>query len=354
MRAVWKLPCISLVLPLAYTFTILFFFLPSRKLGGHGYNNVTHTEEPWIRSTSGIDSIIFIALGPAAISSSLLYALSSLREQGLWDGPVHVIVQDEGDLNCLASHLRQSVTTIVAPSGSRDDGTATDVNGGAGRTGEAMNAKLMKMKLLDLLPPSLERVLYIDCDIITQRPLGGFLDMVRREWDKVDKETAKTVAPGSNGTHNNAVDSRSTVPSTLLIFPDAGGHTIPLCRGCDLGHSGVVGLARSHSKVCLQLWNDAFMGSGSGETGTDTDQAALGMALRKDSGCKARWLDRRHLHFMKDPFVVWGMRGTSTFGHYTSLLHPERLSRWSRKNYERTLGRSFEEWGEGAIKECAF
>lgn len=78
-----------------------------------------------------MDSIVFIALGPAARSASLLYALSSLREEGRWDGPVHVIVEREGDLDCLSSHLRSGVTTIaVVPPDARDGG-----GGGGGEGG---------------------------------------------------------------------------------------------------------------------------------------------------------------------------------------------------------------------------
>ncbi len=336
--------------------------------------------QPRIQSALGADSIVFIALGPAARSASLLYALSSLREEGQWDGAVHVIVEHEDDLDCLSTYLRQSVTAIaIAPpssGGGADDGG--DKPGGA----LVNNAKTAKMKLLDLLPPSVERVVYVDCDVVTQKPLGPFLDAVAQAWEELDRTAAANPAAAENGPLTARPSSRPADgqpsrlqggrvtegstgggggggdrdrPSTLMIFEDAGGHTVPVCWGCDRAHSGVVALARGHSERCLELWHDAFRGggSGSGNKGTATDQEALDVALREGSGCRAHWIDRRHLSFMKDAFVMAGLTRRSTFGHFTGLLHPQGLGKAYRRFYEGALGRGFEEWGRGEIEACA-
>lgn len=431
---------------------------------------------PRIQSATGVDSIVFVALGPAARSPSLLYALASLREEGLWDGPVHVIVEHEDDLDCLSSFLRQGVSTIVAGGGGsgsgggwaglsgnaaadgkagkyvpdtrsasmadidagevwangpvrRDPGLvplgevgdsvgedAEDNLSGEGEAGGvvAVNAKMVKMRLLDLLPDSVQRVVYVDCDVITQRPLWEFLQAVAREWNEVDAQKAvreraeisaaaqipdealslsvdsfhlrargrgspeavgavgEAAPPSSiysrpnigsvdnadqrNG-HNSNYDGihrrHHAQPSTLIIFPDAAGHTVPVCSGCDTAHSGVVALARGHSELCLELWRDAFSGNGGMEPGTATDQEALDIALRKGSGCEARFLDRHHMHFMKDLFVMAGLTSKSTFGHFTGLLHPERLNSQYKRYYAKFLGRSIEDWENGVIKACA-
>lgn len=415
MRAGWRCPCISLALLLTYVVGSLLLLCPPLDPVGTSPN-----WGPRILSTTGADSIVFVALGPAARSASLLYALSSLREEGHWDGPVHVIVEHEDALDCLSSYLRQPVTIIVAPGSDglpaadgdgvtgivADDGsvgagaggiaagTAGSAVGGVGdgRTGDrnmgvAISAKMAKMKLLELLPASVQRVVYVDCDVITQRPLGSFLAAVGREWSEIDRNTAssevaladgvdgrpatglhasspslsagargrtmKGLRPAVDRDGDKGIDARDNGPSTLILFPDAGGHTVPVCGGCDMAHSGVVALARGRSERCLQLWHDAFMGDGGEGTGTDTDQEALDIALRKGSGCEARWIDRHHMHFMKDPFVMAGLTRTSTFAHFTGLLHPERLSGFHRRHYEWFLGRSFDEWGEGVIKACA-
>ena len=407
--------------------------------------------QPRIRSASGADSIVFVALGPAARSSSLLYALTSLREEGRWDGAVHVIVEHEEDLDCLSSYLRQSVTTIaIAPpslserrgrglepeiagdvgpalgatGGSTetvgemrsagaeaevrgagtaavmesvsigDAGGATGAgDGGRGKPGGVVvnNAKMAKMKLLDLLPPSVERAVYVDCDVITQRPLGPFLDSIAQAWNTLDRKAEEEAASAATAVakkgpattersertasrlrsrlREESAADRPALPaassgdktsrplplssSTVIIFEDAAGHTIPVCRGCDTAHSGVVALARGHSERCLELWHDAFQGGSGERQGTATDQEALDVALRPGSGCEARWIGREHLSFMKDVFVMAGLTRTSTFGHFTGLLHPEKLGTVYRRFYEWALGRGFEEWGQGEIEACA-
>lgn len=426
MRAGWRCPCVSLAILLTYVVGSLLFLCPPLDPVG-----TSASWGPRIRSMPDVDSIVFVALGPAARSASLLYALASLREEGHWDGPVHVIVEHEDALDCLSSYLRQPVTIVVASgagSGAVTDGGSVGAGAGAGaglgagvavegsggvgvgvdvgvdagvgvsdgvgdrNMGVVVNAKMVKMRLFDLLPPSVERVVYVDCDVITQRPLGAFLAAIGREWGQVDSAAAAataaaaaaaaTVEGGSTverhpapsppvslrphkgrgmeglssvptSTSNGVVGSSASGPSTLLIFPDAGGHTVPVCSGCDMAHSGVVALARGRSELCLQLWHDAFLGGGDGGAGTATDQEALDIALREGSGCEARWIDRHHLHFMKDPFVMAGLTRTSTFAHFTGLLHPERLSKHHRRHYEWFLGRSFEEWGKGEIRTCA-
>ena len=121
MRARWRCPCVSVAFLLAYGLSSLLFLSPPPSPVGSvtGAADTSATLGPMIRSAAGVDSIVFIALGPAARSASLLYALSSLRVRGRWDGPVHVIVEREGDLDCLSSHLRNGVTVIavVPPDG---------------------------------------------------------------------------------------------------------------------------------------------------------------------------------------------------------------------------------------------
>lgn len=367
---------------------------------------------PRIRSTAGVvDSMVFVALGPAARSMSLLYALESLREEGRWDGPIHVVVDEEGALDCLQSHLRQRVSIVVAPRSApstaatgnthgrgaqllQEEEEATggsEAGGGLGgllaggrdgisnglnsNRGEAVvNAKLAKMKLLDLLPQSIQHLVYIDCDVITQQPLGSFLAAIGGIWSEVDtfetewgadnytvEEQSSPPPPSSHlfsSPHDRGEMAEtprlpSGPPSTLIIFPDAAGHTIPLCWGCDVAHSGVLALARGRSERCLQLWQDAFVGGEEASKGTATDQEALDIAIRESSACKAIWVDRRHLRFMKDPFVMAGFTRTSTFAHFTGLLHPEKLARIYRRKYEWFLGRNFEEWGAGVIEACS-
>ncbi|CAM9507588.1 unnamed protein product [Discosporangium mesarthrocarpum] len=247
----------------------------------------------------------------------------------MWTGSVHVVVDDEQALRCLPSSLTDTFSLVVA----NMTGTEREVGGG----GTIVQAKLGKTHLLDLLPQHLRRVLYVDCDVITQRPLDDFWKSLNTVWEEEEMEIASAES-----------SFRST--SSMFIFHDAAGHTIPFCAECDKAHSGVVGLTRGRSEKCLRLWREAFIA-----TGAKTDQEALDSVLEEEDGCSVRWLNWRHMRFMKDIFVVGGMIGKRTFGHFTSLLHPERLSPVHRRHYNQALGRSFEEWGSngGTISGCA-
>lgn len=326
----------------------------------------------WSPQTPIVDSIVFIAVGPASQSTSLLYALQSLREEGEWTGPVHVIVEHENDLDCVSKSLGNPPIPIVADMAALENAPSSP-NGGqdAGSSkGAIAHAKMAKMQLLDLLPGDIKRVLYMDCDILVERPIRPFLELMGREWAKLGNETAKLAGSTAGQTPSDAAlqpvgGTRGIVrdrgvqelaTSSLLIFPDAGGHTMPLCSGCDKAHSGVVGLERGRSERCLRLWLKEFAGDkGTGKTGTSTDQEALDLVLKKGTGCEARWLDTHHIRFMKDIFVVMGFVKKRTFAHFTGLLHPERISRTHRRHYERELGKSFDEWGSngGALAGCS-
>ncbi|CAM9851895.1 unnamed protein product [Choristocarpus tenellus] len=270
--------------------------------------------KPWA------DTVVFVAMGRAAASYSLLYALQSLRDVGRWEGSVHVVVDDVGKqlIECLPERLTRPLTLVLANTSTEGEGTITQ-------------AKLSKTHLLDLLPQEVRNVLYVDCDVITQRSLEIFWSSLNRTWEK---------ERGKGGS-----------ASSIAIFHDAAGHTVPFCTKCDEAHSGVVALKRGKSELCLQLWREAFLTSG-----VATDQEALDLVLQGEGGCSAQWLSWRHMRFMKDIFVVAGVTRKRTFAHFTSLLHPARLSGVHRRHYSRTLGLSYEyEWGtnEGTFQRCA-
>lgn len=353
-------PCISFGILLIYVVISLLLLSPPLHPVGSGSPDFG----PRIRSAESVDAIVFVALGPAARSASLLYSVSSLREEGRWDGPIYVIVEHEDDLDCLASYLRHPVNTIATAGMADGDEPASRRKG----NGPAVSAKMMKMRVLELLPLSIERVVYMDCDIITTKPVLSFLQEVGRMWREVDRkkemgaigngsrvgasgEVSPHLKGGVGGLPSGEGESGET--STLLIFPDAAGHTVPVCRECDMAHSGVVSLARGHSERCLELWREAFLSGGKDGTGTYKDQEAMDIALQKGSGCEARWIGRNYLHFMKDPFVMLGFTRMGTFAHYTGLLKPHGLSPVHRRYYEWSLGRSSNEWGDREIKACA-
>lgn len=244
-----------------------------------------------------VDSIVFVALGPAARSTSLLYALRSLKEEGEWRGPVHVIVGATEDLGCLMSHLPDADNINIVET-SAETSTVAMGKGGDGSSTIIAHAKMAKMHLLDLLPEALRRVVYIDVDVITQQPIAPFIGMVERRWAELDRADAAAAAKKKAANELRAYthrlgektaatatkrrDGQISPPSTLLIFPDAWGHTVPVCPGCDLAHSGVVGIERGRSELCLKLWLEAFAGDDkSGREGTSTDQEALDYAIRK-------------------------------------------------------------------------
>lgn len=274
------------------------------------HQQLRHRAVPVPLGTKTVDALVLIALGPAARSTSLLYALRSLKEDGGWRGPIYVIVDAQNDLDCLMSHLPNTdhisvlqTQPMVKPVGSNGNAAAAAAAGiSSGKGGYTIaQAKMAKMHLLDHLPKTLQRIVYIDVDIITQRPLAPFIEMVDRLWAEVGSSVVEESSGENKKTERETYTNglvRGGEPaavvrggitmdntpqtSTVLIFPDAGGHTIPVCPGCDLAHSGVVGIERGRSELCLQLWLEAFQGDeGAGRQGTATDQEALDYAIRK-------------------------------------------------------------------------
>lgn len=323
-------PCISLTLLSLYVGCTLYILTSvvresnARRNHNTNFRDVSEGQKKSpapAPAAEAIDSIVFVALGPASQSTSLLYALLSLREEGKWEGPVHVIVKEKGDLDCLMSFLRSDhdVSAVVALSevattdvqrrtlpteagnGATGEGSGHSKGEGGGgdfvtAAGEIVHAKMTKMHLLDLLPKELHRILYVDCDVITQRPIAPFIEAVGREWSRIDNAARPVTDRDSDaGSKSNPKVSDENLPSTILMFPDAAGHTVPICRQCDVAHSGVVAMERGRSELCLKLWLEAYMGDGEkGVKGMATDQEALDHAIRKGNNAAAFPTNFRH------------------------------------------------------------
>jgi hypothetical protein len=100
-------------------------------------------------------------------------------------------------------------------------------------------------------------------------------------------------------------------------FPDAKGHYVGWCAGCEKWHSGVMWLRRGHGERCLEKWRSVLL-SGM----FDTDQQSLDYAENNGSCHHALTLPTRHLLFAKD-YIAMLLTSGQTFIHVTAAGRKE-------------------------------
>jgi lipopolysaccharide biosynthesis glycosyltransferase len=120
----------------------------------------------------------------------------------------------------------------------------------------SFNAKLIKCRLLDILPSSVQKPLYIDSDIIVGHSLESFWKNLDRIWRRND----------------NAVDDVDS-PVAMAMLEDGKAFTAGFCTDCDTWNTGVMSLQRGQSESCLNAWCETLALTGG------TDQAALDKVL---------------------------------------------------------------------------
>jgi hypothetical protein len=182
-----------------------------------------------------VDAVVFVAMGAMASDPMVDYSIASVRKLGKWNGEIYVIT-DAPD--CFSDAVRDyEVKTIEVPPAK-----------------SIIEIKALKPKLMSMVPPHINGVLYMDVDILVTKNLASFFrDMgtmiYTKQLEANRKAGAKTGVPaGSNTLPATTVDSAgSNAVNTLEIDPtfdmaaflDAKGHFVGFCAGCEKWHSGV-------------------------------------------------------------------------------------------------------------------
>lgn len=260
-------------------FIYMFVIVRPRYVSLNG-NELVHV--PIVKSGSKvIDAVVFISMGSMAKDPLVDYAIASLRNAGKWKGDIYVLTDKE---SCFTKAIGEYNIKIVAVPEKKS----------------VMDIKALKPRLLEMVPPHIDSILYLDVDIVITRGLDYFLNMIGRD-----------LAVDNNST---SVVSHSKISSSFdyAAFGDARGHYVGFCAGCEKWHTGVMILRRGQGTRCLKAWEEIIQ---SGRY--RTDQQALDRAEQKGSCPQAYMLPPQYLLFAKD-YIASLLTTGHTFVHVTS------------------------------------
>lgn len=223
---------------------------------------------------SGTTALAYIAMGVVASEAIFAHSVANARVRGEFDGPVFVVSERA---ECVPPGAVHVPTLPPLP----------------GPINADVDFKRHKMRLLQLLPASVEVVLYVDADVLVARPLAPFL-----------REHAPRLRAGGH------------LRTQMLMFPEIGGRSgLPW-------HGGIFMLRRGVSEPCLAMWEASLIAAARAQPQERLhDQAALGDGLLADpSACAIEAFPPEHLC---KPEVELIQRG----GPYATFVHVTRNGR---------------------------
>lgn len=232
-------------------------------------------------------AIVFIIMGELARESLVEDALASVRLLGRWDEAIIVLTDRP---SCFSS-TNMELTVISVPS-----------------KASLIEIKAIKAEVFSYLPLAVERVLYMDVDILVRRNLGFFLQdlshLLYFKFPQLRSNTSSAVTSTSSGAGADAF--------SMAAFLDAKGHYVGFCSGCEKWHSGVLYLARGYGSGCLSAWA-ATLRSGR----FNTDQESLDYVEAAGNCSNIVAIPSRHLLFAKD-YIAMVLTSDQTFTHLTA------------------------------------
>lgn len=292
-------------------------------------------------------AIVFIAMGKVASQDMVEDAINACRLLGHWTEHIYILTDRKSCFDDVTQHFPLTEVISVPSKNS------------------IMEIKTMKAEIFHYLPRQVERVLYLDVDILVTRNIGFFLtDLTHilfyhhneqlkhlsasqedgRQVSKLRKsnhDTEHSVSSNSSqvkslsktsSSHNNQPSPTLAPTSSLLsasvpplkidfaAFLDAKGHYVGFCSGCEKWHTGVMYLTRKSAEEpnsCLKAWAKV-LGSGM----YDTDQESLDFTENNGSCPHAVSIPSRHLLFAKD-YIAMMFTSGQTFIHLTAVNHKE-------------------------------
>jgi hypothetical protein len=229
-------------------------------------------------------AIVFIAMGKIARESLIEDSILSVRLLGHWSNSV-VILTDKP--KCFESLIPviPNIKILEVPSKS-----------------SIIEIKTMKAEIFSYLPPNIDKILYMDVDILVTRNLGPFFHDLTH---LLDISRSKALLESSN-------TSSIVKYVDFAAFFDAKGHYVGFCSGCEKWHTGVMYLVRDQSTTCLRAWA-SVLSSGR----YNTDQESLDFAESNGSCTNSIGFPTRHLLFAKD-YIGMVLTSGQTFIHLTS------------------------------------
>jgi hypothetical protein len=246
-------------------------------------------------------AVVFISMGNISRESMVEDSIASVRAVGHWTEKIFILTDKPKCFEMFQSSSKQ-LSTIIIPVPSKQS---------------IIEIKKLKTELFQYLPREIDRVLYIDIDILVTRPLGGFLTdlshlLYLNHQSQLSSQARKEVTAGATNLSNS-----SNYIFSFAAFLDAGGHYVGFCSGCEKWHTGIVYLSRSHSETCLKEWA-RVLSSGR----FTTDQESIDFSEANGFCPYSVAIPSRHLLFAKDYLAMIFTSG-QTFIHLTAANRPE-------------------------------
>lgn len=231
------------------------------------------------RATPDGVALAYIAMGKAARESIFAYAVDSARRTGGWRGEIFVVTDQPA--------CAPNGTVVI---------TALNRSTSAPTLHRVVHYKTHKMRLLELLPPRVRHVLYLDLDILVGAPLHPLLEERRRlDWQPAEGQ------PGEK-------------PHLLMVRQFSK----------EPWHTGAILLRRNLSEACLDAWRLRLLGDKHAYTKWGSrDQVALKRVSKLGSNkshCRVGELRREYLIFPRPRRIESG-------GPWPELVHVTRTGR---------------------------
>lgn len=238
-------------------------------------------------------AIVFVSMGNLSKESLVEDSITSVRSIGHWTEKIFIITDKP---KCFELFTLNSNTIIIqiAPKSS------------------ILAIKRIKAEIFDFLPQDIERVLYMDVDILVTRNLGSFLQDLSHQLYLYHHAQIHSVP--------SLRRENASVPSIQLDFAaflDAKGHYVGFCAGCEKWHTGVMYLNREASKRCMKAWASVLS-----KGMFPTDQQSLDFVEQNRSCHNPVAIPSRHLLFAKD-YLAMILTSGQTFVHLTSANRKE-------------------------------
>jgi hypothetical protein len=295
-----KLWGISVVLTLvSLTYQLQYLFLPSEETVDYPLimtdNSASYTLDN-DNSPKQKDAIAMIAFANATKTRLVERCIRSIRSRGQWDSWIVIITDNKGRYDTLQ---QEDDHIIVLYPLQRDWEEIPDAE-----------LKVVKMKYkrfktlipeymdLDRRLVDVERILYLDVDIVVCQPLASW---VEEKWTK------------SYSKRNHLQDHAT---SYMFMFQPNQGN-----RAGKVAHSGVLLLDRQDSKPCVSYWRELMDG---GRSRYARDQTVLRVMMKRGAAqthCEIivwKKNDKELVFPLEEDFLT---RSFSRFVHITNTHH---------------------------------
>ncbi len=218
-----------------------------------------------------VQAFVYISIGSMAKETMADYSIATLRTLGGWKGAVYILTDKP---SCFVDTAKAyGVVPVKVP-----DRLSKSI----------MEIKSLKAMMFEYLPKEINSVIYLDVDIVLQKPVRHFLIDIGSSYKKM---------------HGNF---------DIGAFPDAEGHYLGFCNGCEKWHSGVLLVRRNEGEGCLKAWGKIITSAE-----FSTDQESLDAAENRGHCKHLLTMPPSYLLFAKD-YIAMALTSGHTFVHITA------------------------------------